>query len=158
VWACVQKAAAILNAESGGGEAASRFVAQMGPKTEAARALANHTTRSVELILPEDEQTLESAGVVPLDLSDYQFDLVLANAVVIEVEVNDQPHTASVVLSDLLPMAVSSAWGMASARVIQSSTGSNSILPSVRYSLPILRPGMSAIVTSTLLVAPPTRT
>jgi putative DNA methylase len=40
VWACVQKAAAILNAESGGGEAAGRFVAQMGPKAEAARALA----------------------------------------------------------------------------------------------------------------------
>lgn len=40
VWACVQKAAAILNAESGGGEAAGRFVARMGPKAEAARALA----------------------------------------------------------------------------------------------------------------------
>ena len=40
VWACVQKAAAILNAEAGGGEAASRFVAQMGSKAEAARALA----------------------------------------------------------------------------------------------------------------------
>ncbi|MGH6681584.1 MAG: hypothetical protein ACREDL_22225, partial [Bradyrhizobium sp.] len=40
VWACVQKAAAILNAEAGGGEAAGRFVAQMGPKAEAARALA----------------------------------------------------------------------------------------------------------------------
>lgn len=40
VWACVQKAAAILNAESGGGEAAGRFVAQMGAKAEAARALA----------------------------------------------------------------------------------------------------------------------
>jgi putative DNA methylase len=40
VWACVQKAAAILNAEAGGGEAAGRFVAQMGSKTEAARALA----------------------------------------------------------------------------------------------------------------------
>jgi putative DNA methylase len=40
VWACVQKATAILNAESGGGEAAGRFVAQMGPKAEAARALA----------------------------------------------------------------------------------------------------------------------
>ena len=40
VWACVQKAAAILNAESGGGEAASWFVAQMGQKAETARALA----------------------------------------------------------------------------------------------------------------------
>ena len=40
VWACVQNAAAILNAEAGGGEAAARFVAQMGPKAEAARALA----------------------------------------------------------------------------------------------------------------------
>jgi putative DNA methylase len=40
VWACVQKAAAILNAEAGGGEAAGRFVAQMGLKAEAARALA----------------------------------------------------------------------------------------------------------------------
>jgi putative DNA methylase len=40
VWACVQKAAAILNAESGGGEAAGRFVAHMGTKAEAARALA----------------------------------------------------------------------------------------------------------------------
>lgn len=40
VWACVQKAAAILNAESGGGEATGRFVAQMGSKAEAARALA----------------------------------------------------------------------------------------------------------------------
>jgi hypothetical protein len=40
VWACVQKAAAILNAESGGGEAAGRFVAQMGPKAEATRAQA----------------------------------------------------------------------------------------------------------------------
>jgi putative DNA methylase len=40
VWACAQKAAAILNAEAGGGEAAGRFVAQMGSKAEAARALA----------------------------------------------------------------------------------------------------------------------
>ena len=40
LWACVQKAAAILNAESGGGEAAGRFVAQMGSKAGAARALA----------------------------------------------------------------------------------------------------------------------
>jgi putative DNA methylase len=40
VWACVQKAAAILNAKSGGGEAAGRFVAQMGSRSEAARALA----------------------------------------------------------------------------------------------------------------------
>ena len=40
VWACVQKAAAVLNAEAGGGEAAGRFVAQMGQKAEAARALA----------------------------------------------------------------------------------------------------------------------
>jgi putative DNA methylase len=40
VWACVQKAAAILNAESGGGEAAGRFVVQMGPRAEPARALA----------------------------------------------------------------------------------------------------------------------
>lgn len=40
VWACVQKAAAILNAESGGGEAAGQFVAQMGSKAGAARALA----------------------------------------------------------------------------------------------------------------------
>jgi putative DNA methylase len=40
VWACVQKTAAILNAEAGGGEAAGRFVAQMGSKAEAARALA----------------------------------------------------------------------------------------------------------------------
>jgi putative DNA methylase len=40
VWACVQKAAAILNAESGGGEAAGQFAAQMGSKAEAARALA----------------------------------------------------------------------------------------------------------------------
>ena len=40
VWACVQHTAAILNAEDGGGEAAGRFVAQMGSKAEAARALA----------------------------------------------------------------------------------------------------------------------
>jgi putative DNA methylase len=40
VWACVQKAAAILNAESGGGAAAGRFVAQMGIKADVARALA----------------------------------------------------------------------------------------------------------------------
>jgi putative DNA methylase len=40
VWACAQKAAAILNAEAGGGEAAGRFVAQMGSRAEAARALA----------------------------------------------------------------------------------------------------------------------
>lgn len=40
VWECAQHAARILNAADGGGEAASRLVAQMGPRSLQARALA----------------------------------------------------------------------------------------------------------------------
>lgn len=40
VWECVQHTARVLNAEYGGGQAAARLVAQMGPKADAARALA----------------------------------------------------------------------------------------------------------------------
>jgi putative DNA methylase len=40
VWECVQHAARALNAVDGGGEAAARLVAQMGPKAADARALA----------------------------------------------------------------------------------------------------------------------
>jgi putative DNA methylase len=40
VWEWVQHTARVLNAEDGGGEAASRLVAQMGPKAADARALA----------------------------------------------------------------------------------------------------------------------
>jgi putative DNA methylase len=40
VWECVQHTARVLNASDGGGEAAARLVAQMGPKGEEARALA----------------------------------------------------------------------------------------------------------------------
>jgi putative DNA methylase len=40
VWECVQHTARVLNAEDGGGEAAARFVAEMGPKAADARALA----------------------------------------------------------------------------------------------------------------------
>lgn len=40
VWECVQHTARVLNAEEGGGEAAARLVAQMGPKAAEARALA----------------------------------------------------------------------------------------------------------------------
>lgn len=40
VWECVQHTARVLNAPDGGGEAAATLVAQMGPKSEEARALA----------------------------------------------------------------------------------------------------------------------
>jgi putative DNA methylase len=40
VWECVQHAARVLNAADGGGEAASKLVAEMGPKAADARALA----------------------------------------------------------------------------------------------------------------------
>lgn len=40
VWECVQHTARALNAEDGGGDAAARLVAQMGPKAAEARALA----------------------------------------------------------------------------------------------------------------------
>lgn len=40
VWECVQHTARVLNSADGGGEAASRLVAQMGPKAAEARALA----------------------------------------------------------------------------------------------------------------------
>jgi putative DNA methylase len=40
VWECVQHTARVLNAEDGGGEAAARLVARMGPKAGEARALA----------------------------------------------------------------------------------------------------------------------
>lgn len=40
VWECVQHTARVLNAEDGGGAAAGRLVAQMGPKAAEARALA----------------------------------------------------------------------------------------------------------------------
>src|SRR6185312_13553570 len=40
VWECVQHTARVLNAPDGGGEAAARLVAQMGPKGSEARALA----------------------------------------------------------------------------------------------------------------------
>jgi putative DNA methylase len=40
VWECVQHTARVLNAPDGGGEAAARLVAQMGPKAADARALA----------------------------------------------------------------------------------------------------------------------
>jgi putative DNA methylase len=40
VWECVQHTARVLNAEDGGGEAAARLVAEMGPKAAEARALA----------------------------------------------------------------------------------------------------------------------
>lgn len=40
VWECVQHTARVLNAADGGGEAAARLVAQMGPKAAEARALA----------------------------------------------------------------------------------------------------------------------
>jgi putative DNA methylase len=40
IWECVQHTARVLNAEDGGGEAAARLVAQMGPKASEARALA----------------------------------------------------------------------------------------------------------------------
>ncbi|MGH7114959.1 MAG: DUF1156 domain-containing protein, partial [Stellaceae bacterium] len=40
VWTCVQHAARALRSEEGGGEAAAALVAAMGPKAEAARALA----------------------------------------------------------------------------------------------------------------------
>jgi putative DNA methylase len=40
VWECVQHTVRVLNAEDGGGEAAARLVAQMGPKAAEARALA----------------------------------------------------------------------------------------------------------------------
>ena len=41
VWGCVQHTARVLNAPDGGGEAAARLVAQMGPKAADARALAH---------------------------------------------------------------------------------------------------------------------
>jgi len=40
VWECVQHTARVLNAEDGGGAAAGRLVAEMGPKAMEARALA----------------------------------------------------------------------------------------------------------------------
>jgi putative DNA methylase len=40
IWECVQHTARMLNAPDGGGEAAARLVAQMGPKAADARALA----------------------------------------------------------------------------------------------------------------------
>ncbi|MGO6689217.1 DUF1156 domain-containing protein [Rhizobium leguminosarum] len=40
VWECVQHTARVLNAEDGGGVAAGRLVAEMGPKAAEARALA----------------------------------------------------------------------------------------------------------------------
>jgi len=40
VWECVQHTARVLNAEDGGGAAAGRLVAEMGPKAAEARALA----------------------------------------------------------------------------------------------------------------------
>jgi putative DNA methylase len=40
VWECVQHTARVLRAADGGGEAAARLVAQMGPKSEEARKLA----------------------------------------------------------------------------------------------------------------------
>jgi putative DNA methylase len=40
VWECVQHTARVLNAEDGGGEAAAKLVAEMGPKAADARALA----------------------------------------------------------------------------------------------------------------------
>ncbi len=40
VWECVQHTARVLNAPDGGGEAAARLVAQMGPKSADARKLA----------------------------------------------------------------------------------------------------------------------
>jgi putative DNA methylase len=40
VWECVQHTARVLNAPEGGGEAAARLVAEMGPKAADARALA----------------------------------------------------------------------------------------------------------------------
>jgi putative DNA methylase len=40
VWECVQHTARVLNAADGGGAAAGKLVEQMGPKAEAARALA----------------------------------------------------------------------------------------------------------------------
>ncbi|NKK80758.1 DUF1156 domain-containing protein [Rhizobium leguminosarum] len=40
VWECVQHTARVLNAEDGGGEAAGRLVAQMGPASDQARKLA----------------------------------------------------------------------------------------------------------------------
>ena len=40
VWECVQHTARVLNAEDGGGAAAGKLVAQMGPKAADARALA----------------------------------------------------------------------------------------------------------------------
>lgn len=40
VWECVQHTARVLNAEDGGGEAAARFVSEMGSKAAEARALA----------------------------------------------------------------------------------------------------------------------
>lgn len=40
VWECVQHTARVLNAEDGGGAAAGRLVADMGPKASDARALA----------------------------------------------------------------------------------------------------------------------
>jgi putative DNA methylase len=41
IWECVQHTARVLNAPDGGGEAAARLVAQMGPKAADARALAH---------------------------------------------------------------------------------------------------------------------
>ncbi|WP_292504400.1 DUF1156 domain-containing protein [Mesorhizobium sp.] len=40
VWECVQHTARVLNAEDGGGAAAGRLVAEMGPRASEARALA----------------------------------------------------------------------------------------------------------------------
>jgi putative DNA methylase len=40
IWKCVQHAARVLRDEEGGAEAAARLVAAMGPRAEAARALA----------------------------------------------------------------------------------------------------------------------
>jgi putative DNA methylase len=40
IWECVQHTARVLNAPDGGGEAAARLVAEMGPKAADARALA----------------------------------------------------------------------------------------------------------------------
>ena len=40
IWECMQHTARVLNAPDGGGEAAARLVAQMGPKAADARALA----------------------------------------------------------------------------------------------------------------------
>jgi putative DNA methylase len=40
VWECVQHTARVLNAPEGGGDAAAKLVAQMGPKAADARALA----------------------------------------------------------------------------------------------------------------------